>query len=230
MGRGAAKIRRLRRSERSAALVRPAIFDVFREHVQEAQDVRQNGAADQDVEAILSRRATRHQGVNISELERQVCAHLRNLMETVRIERANGVESDIVAAERAFDEDEEVLEGSNLSGFPRVQKSILNFGFPDLSRVGDPNTNRDTFETTIAKILANYEPRLIETSIEVEIKPPRTGARVQQRAEVYISGSLVADEALRIEIGASIDLAKGCVDAALSDRRHPSKLGKPSNG
>ena len=56
----------------------------------------------------------------------------------------------------------------DLSGLEHVRRSILNHGFPDMTRLSIDEHRVDVIREDLAAVLMSYEPRLIRKSIAVE--------------------------------------------------------------
>jgi type VI secretion system protein ImpF len=57
--------------------------------------------------------------------------------------------------------------GTDLSAYPEVRTSILNFGFPDMIHRSIDESGVDDIGDELAWVLATFEPRLVKASIRV---------------------------------------------------------------
>jgi type VI secretion system protein ImpF len=60
--------------------------------------------------------------------------------------------------------------GTDLTPYPQVQSSILNFGIVSLTGELLSSINREQLETSVRAALLNYEPRLLPESLQVAVK------------------------------------------------------------
>lgn len=78
-----------------------------------------------------------------------------------------------------------------LDDHPYLAKSIINFGFGDLSHLSDSEKDADTVAALIRKTLLNYEPRLIAETLEVTMSTKQDGSNQRMTfditAEMYAS-------------------------------------------
>lgn len=80
-----------------------------------------------------------------------------------------------------------------LDDHPYVAKSIVNFGFGDLSHLSDSEKDAATVARLIRETLINYEPRLIPDTLEVTMASEQSGEN--QRMTFDISAEMVASPA-----------------------------------
>lgn len=57
----------------------------------------------------------------------------------------------------------------NLEKYPEVQRSVLNFGLPDLSGHTSSNINIRAIETAIRAAINQFEPRVIKNGLKVKV-------------------------------------------------------------
>lgn len=57
----------------------------------------------------------------------------------------------------------------NLEKYPEVQRSVINFGLPDMSGHTSSNVDARTMETAIRKAIQLFEPRIIRNSLKVKV-------------------------------------------------------------
>ena len=80
-----------------------------------------------------------------------------------------------------------------LDDHPYLAKSIINFGFGDLSQMSDSEMDAQKVSALIRATLINYEPRLIEDTLEVTLSTEQDGAT--QRMTFDISAEMAASPA-----------------------------------
>lgn len=57
----------------------------------------------------------------------------------------------------------------DLEKYPEVQRSVLNFGLPDMSGHTSSNVIIRTMENTIKAVIQQFEPRIVNNSLKVKI-------------------------------------------------------------
>jgi len=57
----------------------------------------------------------------------------------------------------------------DLSDYPQVKKSVLNYGLPDLSGTTASNVDSTTLERMLRKAIVNFEPRILADSLKVRV-------------------------------------------------------------
>ena len=179
-----------RRGRRVHERSRIALFDVFR-HAFEQGDARVPSPADRDgndAEAQLALRGqARRIGVDEETLRAHVHEYMAVLMNTVRLGSA-----------------------VPLDGHPEVARSVLNFGFQDLSNLTRDELTSQMIEQSIARSLADHEPRLMPDSIRVRVGTMEGDA--EQRISVHVTADLIADPAdIPIEFEAGVDAGAGTI-------------------
>jgi type VI secretion system protein ImpF len=58
----------------------------------------------------------------------------------------------------------------DLSAFPHVRQSVLNYGIPDLTGTTAANADRATLERILRQAILDFEPRILKTSLKVRAK------------------------------------------------------------
>ena len=58
----------------------------------------------------------------------------------------------------------------DLSSFPQVKSSVLNYGIPDLTGITVSNTDRTTLERVLRQTILDFEPRILQNSLKVRVK------------------------------------------------------------
>lgn len=127
----------------------------------------------------------RREGISPEELRRHLGIDLNSLMNTVQLDSA-------VSLEEA----------------PYVFRSILNFGFRDLSRVNRSRHDELLIAEAIRQALLDHEPRLVPESIEVA--PGEEDATLVQRLTFDIRAEIRGFPAdIPVGFTAEIDLGAG---------------------
>ena len=123
----------------------PPLMNVFRA-AHAARDARVGTGAQVDAQERGSARARQTQRVAITD-------------KMLRVEVARDLEllMNCVAMESTID----------LTDFPAVRKSILNFGFPDIAHRTIDELVVSDLDEEIAEVLRRFEPRLEEASLRV---------------------------------------------------------------
>lgn len=126
--------------------LRPPLMFAFREaHLEKdakvALDLRDEGGE----RVIAQRRAATRAAITEPKLRREIGIDLDALVNTINL---GSVE--------------------DLSGLEHVRRSILNHGFPDMTRLSIDEHRVDVIREDLAAVLMSYEPRLIRKSIAVE--------------------------------------------------------------
>ncbi|MGR3467805.1 MAG: type VI secretion system baseplate subunit TssE [Shimia sp.] len=172
-------------------------MDVFRLSFED-NDARQGAMSTEDtggrntIAEISARSKARRVGVDESVLRAHVRDHLATLMNCVRLDAIE-----------------------NLDVHPAVKASVVNYGFQDLSSLSREEITSRRIASSIRQSLVDHEPRLVPTSIHVEV---RTAGDIQQRVGVFVSADLIADPAdIPIEFEADVDPDGGTV--SLSSQR-----------
>jgi len=57
----------------------------------------------------------------------------------------------------------------SLDGYPEVERSTLNYGLPDLAGRTSSSVDRDLMERLLRRAIWEYEPRLLRSSIRVQL-------------------------------------------------------------
>lgn len=178
---GAPGQRAWRRGERSKL----SILQVFRT-AYEDRDARHAAATapGQDPQ-ITPRSKQRREGVSETQLRAHLEADLNALLNTIRLDAAEP-----------------------LDDAPHVARSILNYGFRDLSSVAASELNTPGVINSIRQSLIDHEPRLVAESIEVRITE-RQDAK-DQRLSLTISADLMGDPVdIPLDFDAEVDLGAG---------------------
>ena len=171
---------------------RISLLDVFRQSFREHDSGAQ---AQSEVEAgglntvskISGRSNARRLGVDEDTLRAHVREHLATLMNTIRLDAA-----------------------IDLDDAPNVAKSIVNYGFQDLSNLTRTELTDHTIAKSIKQSLSDHEPRLVKSSIDVKVQVLEGDD--YQRVAVHVTADLIADPAdIPVEFSADVDTGAGKV-------------------
>lgn len=161
-----------------------SIMQIFRSYHRDRRR-RAQVTQKEDGETTVTRRIDFREGVNEDGLRHHIEADLNALMNTIRLDAAQP-----------------------LDGYPHVAKSILNYGFRDLSSVTLRELNSESIRNSIRQSLIDYEPRLVPGSIEVSVKQGE--GRNDQRMELFVSADLMGDPVdIPMDFDAEVDLGAG---------------------
>lgn len=95
-----------------------------------------------------------------------------------------------------------------LDDYPYLKKSIVNFGFGDLSHLGEDDKDAETIAQLIRQTLLNYEPRLIADTLEVSLASKQDDSN--QRLTFDITAEMYASPAdIPLNFVAEIDDGAG---------------------
>jgi type VI secretion system protein ImpF len=103
----------------------------------------------------------------------------------------------------------------DLSQYPEIERSTLNYGLPDLAGRASANIDVATFERLIKKAILDFEPRLLKNSIKLKVltdadEMSHNAVRFDIEAELW-SDPLP----LRLYLRTELDLETG--DVVVSD-------------
>ena len=173
----------LRAGQRGKPPRQMSIMHVFRAAVEagSAREDHLDGARDGEERARRTFRNT----VDEAELRRHLALDLESLISTVRLDSAIDLRPD-----------------------SRVARSVVNFGFADLSRASGTDSSRRTIAQTIRASLESFETRLVPGSVSVE--PLGDGEAGSNRLSFRVSADIAADPAdLPLDFVAEVDLGAG---------------------
>ena len=99
----------------------------------------------------------------------------------------------------------------DLQAYPEVQRSVLNYGMPDLAGRTVSSVDVRSLERMLVKVIADFEPRLLKSSIKVKIIADRE--KMNHNAMCFgIEAELWAQPLpLRLFLRTDIDLETGSV-------------------
>ena len=95
-----------------------------------------------------------------------------------------------------------------LDDTPHVEKSIINYGFRDLSGISLSEIKRPTMIAAIRQSLIDHEPRLVRESIEVKVGQAEGDSK--QRLSISVAAELMGDPVdIPLDFDAEIDVGAG---------------------
>lgn len=162
-----------------------SILQVFRTSFYEHDQRRANTPGASGEVEVSQRSRQRREGVTETTLRSHLEADLNSLLNTIQL-------------------------GSciSLEDTPHVERSILNYGFRDLSSVSVAEIHTPAIINTIRQSLIDHEPRLVRDSIEVQVIEAEDNAR--QRLSISVSAELMGDPVdIPLDFDAEVDLGAG---------------------
>ena len=97
----------------------------------------------------------------------------------------------------------------DLSAYPEVENSVLNYGAPDLTGVTVSSTDPQALEQALRDAIRNFEPRLLSDTLKVSVEVNRNA--MHQGAVVFrIEGQLWAQPMpISLYLKTEVDLETG---------------------
>ncbi len=173
------------RQWRAGEQTKSSIFQAFRA-AHHAGDARHERArADDGITELTTVRKQRRFGISEDELRRHLEADLAALLNTTHMEAL-----------------------VDLSDTPNVAKSIVNYGFRDLSSLGAAELGSPDVVNSLRQSLLDFEPRLIPETVEVTIRD--TAVDSKHHLALVVSAELVGDPVdIPLDFDADVDLGAG---------------------
>ena len=167
-------------------------MNVFRTAARERDAGKKETEVTEDGGKVLSARSIeRRHGAKQSTLRDHLAQDLGNLMGTIHLEAAQSLE-----------------------GLPYVQKSVLNYGMLDMTRMTTEDFKSGSLVRDLRATLLAHEPRLIPETLVIKLRSLK--ADQQQRISFDIRAEMAARPVdVPLEFVAEIDTAAGKV--ALAD-------------
>ena len=99
----------------------------------------------------------------------------------------------------------------DLSAFPNVAESVLNFGIPDLTGLIASTLDTQTLERKLAKIICRFEPRILKRTLRISISTSEamSGNALQFDIECDVWGQPAPE---RLYLHSEIDLENSSFD------------------
>ena len=100
----------------------------------------------------------------------------------------------------------------DLSIYPHVRQSVLNFGIPDFTGMAASNADRTTLERALRQAIVDFEPRILKNTLKV-----RAQAAAEHNTLVFeVEGELWAQPLPeRLYLKTILDLELGSVEVKL---------------
>jgi type VI secretion system protein ImpF len=162
-----------------------SLMHVFRSAA-ERGDSRDGSANFRDGDREISLRSKeRREGTTEENLRRHLSNDLASLMNTISLEATQ-----------------------DLADYPYIQKSIVNFGFGDLSSLSDRGFATAEMARFIRETLIRHEPRLIPSTIEINVN--KDAESITQRLTFDISADMFASPVdVPLDFVAEVDMGAG---------------------
>jgi type VI secretion system protein ImpF len=134
---------------------------------------------------ITTRSKERREGTTEESLRRHLSNDLASLMNTISLDAS-----------------------VDLTDYPYIQKSIINYGFGDLSTLSDKGYAAAEMARFIRETLIRHEPRLIPNTIEINVNKDLES--VTQRLTFDIAADMVASPVdVPLDFVAEVDMGAG---------------------
>jgi type VI secretion system protein ImpF len=106
----------------------------------------------------------------------------------------------------------------DLSDYPRVAESVINYGMPDITGSTVTNTDTDFLERRLREVILCYEPRILKNSLRVQVE---TSDELSARALRFeIEFDMWAEPVPeRLYLKSEVDLGTGLVNLTDSTGR-----------
>lgn len=171
-----------RRGERSKV----SVMHVFRASFEEHDARKERGKTATGEGEITKRSMQRRDGVSIDALKRHLEHDLSALMNTIQLDSA-----------------------VSLDDVPFVQRSVLNYGFRDLSDVTARDLNDLAVVNSLRQSLLDHEPRIIPATLDVHVVD-RGDGNARHRLMIHIAAELMGDPVdVPVDFDAEVDLGAG---------------------
>lgn len=174
--------------ERSDGYFQISLMNVFRQAARE-RDSRKvdTSISDDDGKVLSSRSVERREGASQTTLRDHLAVDLASLMGTINLNSAQ-----------------------DLEGLEYVQKSILNYGMPDLTRFTTEDVRRHRLVGDLKRTLLAHEPRLVAETLVVKLRAGDSNNK--QHIAFDISAEMAAKPVdVPMEFVAEIDTGAGKV-------------------
>lgn len=170
-----------------------SLMHVFRSHFEESRPVSKDGSE--------ARRIAAREGITDTLLRNHIEAELSALLSTVRL--------DACFQEQGGEQGKRALVKSPWhESHPHLARSILNYGFCDLSDVTEYDLQKPDLVRLIHESLVAFEPRLIAETIKINVRN-RDGGR-DQRISLFVEADMTGDPVdIPIDFDAEVDLGAG---------------------
>ncbi len=175
--------------ERNDGYFQISLMNVFRQAARERDAKKTSSSAqDEDGRVLSSRSLERREGASQRTLRDHLALDLASLMGTINLESVEDIE-----------------------GLEFVQKSILNFGMPDLTRFTDEDVRRHRLAGDLKRTLLAHEPRLVPETLVVKLRSESVSSKNHHIA-FDVSAEMAAKPVdVPMEFVAEIDAGMGKV-------------------
>ena len=165
-----------------------SLMNVFRQAARDRDAKASDDEVTDDGGRVLSRRTIqRRDGASEDVLRRNLLEDLTSLLGTINLETVQ-----------------------DLSEFPYVQRSILNYGILELSRTSTDDVNNSSLLRDLKTALLRHEPRLVDENVKVSLR--RDEADSRQRVGFHVTAEMTAKPVdVPMEFVAEIDVGVGKV-------------------
>lgn len=175
-----------RRDRQKGDRAKVSVMHVFRASFDEHDARRARGLTDTGEGEITKRSMQRRDGMSVDALKRHLEMDLTALMNTVHLGAA-----------------------VDLSDAPHVARSVLNYGFRDLSDVTSQDLNDNDVIESVRQSLLDHEPRIVPETLEVTRGERKTESE-KHRLIIKIAADLMGDPVdVPVEFDAEVDLGVG---------------------
>lgn len=165
-----------------------SILQVFRAAARagDARDAAPSERRADDDRIISVRRRQSRDGTDPISMQADLAADIASLMNTIRLDAL-----------------------IDLSDAPLVEKSVVNYGFRDMSSLTQNQETNSRIAASIRDTLIRHEPRLIAATLEVRVSERKSGG-ADQRIFFDISAEMRASPTdLPMDFVAEVDLGAG---------------------
>ncbi len=162
---------------------RQSLFQKFKENFEDKVDQQRNEVVQSTVPNALV--AHRRRGLDEAELMKSISENIGHIVNTIDLQSS-----------------------LDLSPYPFVRKSILNFGLYDFHGLGSEGNKAALVEQNVAAAVMFYEPRIVKDTVHMERN--ELSDDISQRLEMILTGDVKSDPVdLEIELKAEMDLSSG---------------------
>lgn len=134
-------------AERGAGYFQISLMNVFRNAARERDARKAAEEVTEDGRRLSVRSMERREGASQATLREHLAQDLSGLMGTISLDSA-----------------------LDLTDFPWVQKSVLNYGMTDLTRMTTDDVRRNRLAADLKATLLAHEPRLVPESLSVKLR------------------------------------------------------------
>jgi type VI secretion system protein ImpF len=97
----------------------------------------------------------------------------------------------------------------DLSPYEHAQRSVINYGLPDLSGHTSSNVNLNEMEAAVRKAIQEFEPRIIRNTLKVTVKS-KTNDMSHNALSFEIEGAIFHQPAtFQVTLRSQLDLENG---------------------